>query len=56
MYLGTCFGVQRSNIDNKNTIGGLIRLTKIQQATFGQEIVIKTIRENSLNSNALRSR
>jgi len=54
MYLGTCFGVQRSNIDNKNTIGGLIRLTNHEQTKFDAGMIIKTIRDNSRNLSALK--
>jgi hypothetical protein len=53
MYLGTCFGVQRSNIDNKNTIDGLIRLTNNEQTKFKEGMIIKTIRDSSLNLSAL---
>jgi hypothetical protein len=56
MYLGTCFGVQRSNIDNKNTIYSLSRLTKKDQGKYDKRIIIKTIREISCNSSTLKMR
>jgi hypothetical protein len=37
MYLGTCFGVKMSNIDNKNNIDSLNRLPNEGQREFHEE-------------------
>ena len=52
MYLGTCFGVQMSNIDNKNTIRSLSSLTNEDQKEFEGEVLCEPARQNPLNSNA----
>jgi len=52
MYLGTCFGVKMSNIDNKNNIDSLNRLPNEGQKEFHEEKRIGTAIENQLNGNA----
>jgi hypothetical protein len=55
MYLGTCFGVQTTDIDNKNSIRSLGSLTNEDQKERVGERLDKTARENPRNSNASMS-